>query len=111
VAIVEGEAEAAGDLLELVVLDRQRAQLAKASNEFLFEAIDDGHATPHGWLCSRMEILHTFDTEVDDPRNEVRLPTELAIRERSARDEGRLSDDRGRIAGARWRRTCASDQV
>jgi hypothetical protein len=46
--IVEGEAQAPGDVLELVVFDRQGVQLAQAGDELLFKPIDDGHATPQG---------------------------------------------------------------
>ena len=73
-AIVEVEAEAAGDLLELLVLDGQRPQLAKASDELLFESIDDGHATPRAVACSRMEILHRLASKSIDPHDEARVP-------------------------------------
>jgi hypothetical protein len=59
-AIVEGQAEAPGDLLELVELGGQGAQLAKASDELLFEPIDDGHATPQGGFQQDGDCAHIW---------------------------------------------------
>jgi hypothetical protein len=68
VAIVECEAEAAGDPLELLVLDRQRTQLAQAGEELLFEPIDDGHATPQGELQQDWRFCTCLAPESIDSR-------------------------------------------
>ena len=73
-AIVEVEAEAAGDLLELLVLDRQRAQLAKANDELLFESIDDGHATPRAVACRGWRFCTDLASKSIDPHAEARVP-------------------------------------